>query len=113
MVFRHIVGVVNIFEAFSQSVGTVAKVYRIRWLLAVGRVLTGEDGMVERSPKLSVRAVVHNNPFEVNDLEETLVKFNVGVDVDDDDTVEGVDAATAVRERFDFLSPFSDKLSGD
>ncbi len=44
---------------------------------------------------------------------KTLVKFDVGVDVNDDDTVEGVDAATAVRECFDFLSPFPDELSGD
>ncbi len=81
--------------------------------LPLEEVLTGEDGMVERLSKLSVCAVLHNNPFEVNNLEETLVKFEVGVDVDDDDTVEGVDAATAVQECFDFLSPFSDKLSGN
>jgi hypothetical protein len=81
--------------------------------LPLEEVLTGEDGMVERSSKLSVCAVLHNNLFEVNDLEEKSVKFNIGVDVDDKNTVEGVDAATAVRERFDFLSPFPDKLSGD
>ena len=82
-------------------------------LLPLEEVLTGEDGMVERLSKSSVHAVLHNTPFEVNDLEETSVKFNIGGDVDDDDTVEGVDAATAVRERFDFLSPFPDELSGD
>ncbi len=81
--------------------------------LPLEEVLTGEDGMVERSSKSSVHAVLHHNPFEVNDLEETLVKFNVGVDVDNDDTVEGVNAATAVQERFDFLSPSPDELSGD
>ncbi len=81
--------------------------------LPLEEVLTGEDGMVERSSKSSVRAVLHNDPFEVNDLEETLVKFNVGVDVNDNNTVEGVDAATAVQERFDFLSPFPDELSGN
>jgi hypothetical protein len=69
--------------------------------------------MVKRSSKLSVYAVLHNNPFEVNDLEEMSVKFNIGVDVDNNDTVEGVDAATAVRERFNFLSPFPDELLSD
>ena len=81
--------------------------------LPLEEVLAGEDGMVERSYKSSVCAVLHNNPFEVNDLEETSVKFDAGVDVDDDDTVEGVNAATAVRERFNFLSPFPDELSGN
>ncbi len=122
MVFRNIVGIVNIFEAFSQSVGTVAKVYRIRWLLDLGRSLdwgrwsTGKIAQVEQGSR-----GVDNNLFEVNDLEETSVKFDVGVDVDDDkfnvgvdvnddDTVEGVNAArAAVRERFDFLSPIPDE----
>jgi hypothetical protein len=81
--------------------------------LLLEEVLTGEDGMVERSSKSSVCAVLHNNPFEVNDLEETLVKFDVGVDVNNDDTVEGVNAATVVLERFNFLSPFPDELSGN
>ncbi len=64
--------------------------------LLLEKFLTGEDGMTERLPKSSVCAVLHNDPFEVNDLEETLVKFDVGVDVNGDDTVEGVNAATAV-----------------
>ncbi len=81
--------------------------------LPLEEVLTGEDGMVERSSKLSVCAVLHNDPFEVNDLEETSVKIDVGVNVKDNDTVEGVDAATAVQEHFDFLSPFPDELSGN
>jgi hypothetical protein len=38
--------------------------------------------------------VLQNDPFEVNDLEEAPDKFDVGVDVDNDDAVEGVDAAT-------------------
>jgi hypothetical protein len=39
-----------------------------------------------------------NNLFEVNDLEEAPEKFNVGVNDNDDDAVEGFDAATtAVR----------------
>ena len=76
--------------------------------------MSGVDGVAERLPKYCrVRAVLDNDPFEVNDLEETSVKFDVWVDVDDDDTVEGVDAATVVLERFDFLSPFPDELSGN
>ncbi len=94
--------------------------------LTLEEVLTGVDGVLERLPKYSrVRAVLDNDPFEVNDLEETSVKFevrvdvdnnkfNVGVDVNDDDTVEGVNAArAAIRERFDFLSPVPDKLSSN
>jgi hypothetical protein len=94
--------------------------------LTLEEVLTGVDGVLERSPKYSrVCAVLDNNPFEVNDLEEMSVKFDVGVNVDDDkfnvgvnvnddDTVEGVNAArAAVQERFDFLSPIPDKLSSD
>jgi hypothetical protein len=94
--------------------------------LSTSIVLTGVDGVPERLPKYSrVRAVLDNDPFEVNDLEETLVKFDVGVDVNDDkfnvgvnvnndDTVEGVNAArAAVQERFNFLSPVPDELSSD
>ncbi len=94
--------------------------------LTLEEVLTGVDGVPERLPKYSrVRAVLYNNPFEVNDLEETSVTFDVGVDVDDDkfdirvdvnndDTVEGVNAArAAVRERLDFLSPVPDELSSN
>jgi hypothetical protein len=58
--------------------------------------------------------VLLNYPFEVNDLEESPDKFDVGVDNDDDDAVEGVDATTtAVRQRFDFLSPFPGNFSGN
>jgi hypothetical protein len=94
--------------------------------LTLEEVLSGVDGVVERSPKYCrVHAVLDNDPFEVNDLEETLVKFNVGVDVEDDkfnagvdvnndSTVEGVTAArAAIQERFDFLSPVPDKLSSN
>ena len=70
-------------------------------------------------------AIDANDPFEVNDLEETSVKFDVGVDVNDDkfdvgvdvnddSTVEGVTTArAAIRERFGFLSPIPDKLSSN
>jgi hypothetical protein len=94
--------------------------------LTLEEVLSGVDGVAERSPKYCrVRAVLDNDSFEVNDLEETLVKFdvrvdvdddkfNVGVDVNDDSTVEGVTAArAAIRERFDFLSPIPDELSSN
>ncbi len=55
-----------------------------------------------------------NNPFEVNNLEEAPDKFNVGVDDNDNNAVEGVNAATtAVQQPFDFLSPFPGKFSGD
>ncbi len=94
--------------------------------LTLEEVLTGVNGVLDRSPKYSrVRAVLDKDPFEVNDLEETLVKFDVGVDVNnnkfdvgvdvnEEDTVEGVNAArAAVRERFDFLSPVPDKLSSN
>ncbi len=48
-------------------------------------MLSGVDGVAERLPKYCrVRLVLDNDPFEVNDLEETSVKFDVGVDVDDD-----------------------------
>ena len=92
--------------------------------LTLEEVLSGVDGVAERSPKYCrVHAVLDNDPFEVNDLKETFVKFdvrvdvdndkfNVGVDVNNDSTVEGVTAArAAIRERFDFLSPVPDKLS--
>ncbi len=80
----------------------------------------------ERSLKYCrVCGVLDNDPFEVNDLEEMSVKFEVGVDVDDDkfnvgvnviddSTVEGVTAArAAIQECFDFLSPVPDKLSSN
>ncbi len=70
--------------------------------------------MVDKSSKSSVRTVLQNDPFEVNNLEEAPDKFDVGVDVNDNDAVEGVNAATtAVQERFDFLSPFPGNFSGD
>jgi hypothetical protein len=94
--------------------------------LTLEEVLSGVDGVVERSPKYCrVHAVLDNDPFEVNDLEETSVKFNVRVDINNDkfevrvnvnnnSTVEGVTAArAAIQERFDFLSPVPDELSSN
>ncbi len=94
--------------------------------LTLEKVLSGVDGVAERSPKYCrVCAVLDNDPFEVNDLEETLVKFDVGVnvnddkfdvgvDINDDSTVGGVTTArAAIRERLDFLSPVPDKLSSN
>jgi hypothetical protein len=102
------------------------KVTEYAGFLTLEEVLSGVDGFAERSPKYCrVCAVLDNDPFEVNDLEETSVKFDVrgdidndkfdvGVNVNDDFTVEGVTAArAAIQECFDVLSPIPDKLSSD
>ncbi len=68
--------------------------------------------MVQISSKSSVLMVMQNNPFDVNDLEEAADKFNFGVDVEDDDRVEGVDAAS-VQGRFNFLPTFPGIFSGN
>ncbi len=57
---RHSAKVSELLQKFTEYAG----------FLPLEEVLTGEDGMVERSSKLSVRVVLHNNPFEVNDLED-------------------------------------------
>jgi hypothetical protein len=54
---------------------------------------------------LSVLTVLQNNPFDVNDLEEAEDKLNFGVDVNNNDMVEGVNTAS-VRDHFDFLPTF-------
>jgi hypothetical protein len=113
---RHSAKVSELSQKFTEYAG----------FLTLEEVLSEVHGVVERSPKdCRVRAVLDNDPFEVNDLEETTVKFNiwvnvdndkfnVGVDVNNDSTVEGVTAArAAIRERFDFLSPVPDKLSSN
>ncbi len=52
-----------------------------------------------------------NDPFEVNDLEEVPDKFDVRVDNNDKDAVEGVNAATtAVQQRFNFFVTLSWKF---
>jgi hypothetical protein len=48
----------------------------------------------------------------INDLEEAADKFDFGVDVDDDDMVEGVHTAS-VQDRFNFLPTFPGIFSGD
>ncbi len=60
----------------------------------------------------SVLTVLQNNPFDVNNLEEAADKFDFGVDVNNNDTVEGVDTAS-VWDRFDFLPTFLGVFSGD
>jgi hypothetical protein len=60
----------------------------------------------------SVLTVLQNNPFDVNNLEEAADKFDFGVDIDNDDTVEGVDTAS-VQDHFDFLPTFPGVFSGD
>jgi hypothetical protein len=60
----------------------------------------------------SVLTVLQNNSFDVNDLEEAADKFEFRVDVNDDDTVKGVDTAS-VRDRFGFLPTFPGIFSGN
>jgi hypothetical protein len=80
--------------------------------LTLEELLTWEDGVVQALSKPSVLMVLQNNPFEVKDMEEATDKFNIGVNVVDDDAVEGVNAAN-VQERFDSLPPFSSDFSGN
>ncbi len=68
--------------------------------------------MVQISSMSSVLTVLQNNLFVVNDLEEAADKFNFRVDVDNNDTVDGVDTAS-VRDRFDFLPTFPGVFSGN
>ncbi len=64
--------------------------------------------MVQILSMLSVLMVLQNNPFDVNNLEEAADKFDFGVNVDDDDMVEGVDTAfgTASASCQPFLASF-------
>ncbi len=101
---RHSAKVLELSQKFTAYAG----------FLPLEVVLTWEDGVVEKSSKTSVRTVLLNDPFEVNDLEEAPDKFDIGVDNNDDNAVEGVNAATtAVRQCFNFLSPFPGNFSGD
>ncbi len=68
--------------------------------------------MVQILSMSSLLTVLQNNPFDINDLEEAADKFDFEVDINDDDTVEGVDTAS-VRDRFDFLPTFPGIFSGD
>jgi hypothetical protein len=56
--------------------------------------------------------VLQNAPFNVIDWDEVADKFNVGVDVDDNDTVVGVDGSD-LRARLDSLLPFPPDDSGN
>ncbi len=103
MVFRHSFGVGTILEAFSQSVAG---------FLTLEELLTWEDGVVQALSKSSVLRVLQNDPFKLKDIEEAMDKFDVGVDIVDNDAVEGVDAAT-IRERFNSLPPFPGDFSGN
>jgi hypothetical protein len=60
----------------------------------------------------SVLTVLQKDLFDVNDLEEAADKSDFGVDIDDNDMVEGVNTAS-VRDRFDFLPTFLGIFSGD
>jgi hypothetical protein len=61
---------------------------------------------------LSVLTVLQNNPFNVNNLEEAVDKFDFRVNVNNNDTVEGVDTAS-VRDCFGFLPTLPGVFSGD
>jgi hypothetical protein len=61
---------------------------------------------------LSVLTMLQKDRINVNDLEEAADKFNFGVNIDNNDTVEGVDT-TSVRDRFDFLPTFLGIFSGN
>ncbi len=99
---RHSAKVLELSQNFTEYAG----------LLTLEELLTWEDGVVQASSKSSVLMVLQNDPFEVKDTEEATDKFDVGVDVVDNDVVEGVDAAT-VWERFNSLPPFPGEFSGD
>ncbi len=70
------------------------KITEYAGFLTLEELLTWEDGVVQELSKLSVLMVLQYNPFEVKDMEEAVDKFNVGVDVVDNNAVEGVNAAT-------------------
>jgi hypothetical protein len=56
--------------------------------------------------------VLQNVPFDVINWDEVANKFDVGVDVDDNNTVEGVDGSDLCA-RLDSLLPFPPNDSGD
>ncbi len=68
--------------------------------------------MVQISSMLSVLTVLQNNPFDLNNLEEAADKFDFGVDVNNNDMVEGVDTAS-VWDCLDFLPTFPGIFSGN
>jgi hypothetical protein len=56
--------------------------------------------------------VLQNVPFDVTDWDKVADKFDMGVDVNDDNTVVGVDGLD-LRARLDSLLPFPPDNSGD
>ena len=56
--------------------------------------------------------MLQNVPFDVIDWDEVADKFNLGVDVDDDDTVVGVNSSD-LPACLDSLLPFPPDNSGD
>ncbi len=55
--------------------------------LTLEELLTWEDGVVQESSKSSVLTVLQNNPFKVKDMEEAADKFDVGVNVAENNAV--------------------------
>jgi hypothetical protein len=99
---RNSAKVSEMLQKFTESAG----------FLTLEELLTREDGVVQASSKLSVLMVLQNDPFEVKDMEEATDKFDIGLNVVDNNVVEGVNAAT-VQKRFDSLPPFPGNFSGD
>jgi hypothetical protein len=68
--------------------------------------------VVKISSMSSVLTVLQKDLFDVYNLEEAADKFDFRVDIDDHDTIEGVNTAS-VRDRFDFPPTFPGVFSGD
>ncbi len=56
--------------------------------------------------------MLQNVPFDVIDWDKVADKFNVGVDVDNNDTVVGIDGSD-LHAHLDSLLPFPPDDSGD
>jgi hypothetical protein len=80
--------------------------------LTLEELLTWKDGVVQALSKSSVLTVLQNDPFKVKGMEEAMDRFDIRINIVDNNAVEGVNTAT-VQERFDSLPPFPGDLSGD
>ncbi len=90
----------NILEAFGQSLRAVAEGNRIGRLFAFGgRWCSGQIVQVK------IRMVLQNIPFNVIDWDEVADKFDVGVNVNNNDTVVGINGSNLCA-CLDSLLPF-------
>jgi hypothetical protein len=80
--------------------------------LVLADILTSNVGAVDRLSNWIVQTVIQNVPFDVINWGEVVDKFYVGVDVDDNNTVVGVDGSD-LRACLDSLLPFPPNDSGD